>query len=299
MQVAVLLALFFLVVSVWGQGNNNQTTTVVEVTEDFYNLRGEFYKSGVDIGAQTSLVRLNSGKWVLLDCLVLDKGGFEKLDNLTKNGTLLEAIINVHPYHTVFVPDIVARYPKALLYGTIRHHELYPDLDWQPELTESEAFQKLYSSDFSFSVPSGVYFISDTHFSSVLVYHNASKTLHVDDTYMCVKSAPSLSKEKAQLADGQAEEVSFHKGLLTALQNRSGASEDFRDWANSISSNWADAQNLCAAHLTYLLAVDNDGPSLHDRLVKSLAGVEWILKLHDKLYPPSPSPPSQDLSVAV
>ena len=49
--------------------------------------------------------------------------------------------------------------------------------------------QALFSDDLEFSVPAGVDFISSNesvHFSSVLVFHPSTKTLHVDDTFMFI-----------------------------------------------------------------------------------------------------------------
>jgi len=154
---------------------------ILQIADDFWNIRGDFKIGGVlNIGTQASLVRRRNGKFILLDAYTLQGEVKEQIDALSNNGDDIGAIINLHPFHTVHVRKAHEQYPKAKLYGTQRHIEKFPDLPWQPELSESAACADLFADDLEFSVPEGVDFISSNenlHFSSVLAYHKASKTI--------------------------------------------------------------------------------------------------------------------------
>ena len=135
---------------------------ILKISDTFWNIRGEFRVFGLlNIGTQASLVKRSNGKFVLLDSYTLQGDVKQKVDALTRNGDDIEAIINLHPFHTMHVAKAHADYPDAKLYGTQRHVDKFPDLPWQKELTDSSEFANLFSDDFEFSVPQGVDFISN------------------------------------------------------------------------------------------------------------------------------------------
>jgi hypothetical protein len=256
-------------------------THILRLSDDFWNIRGSFKLGGlIDIGTHASLVRLTSGKFVLLDACDLPEPVMGELKARTRNGADLEAIIHVHPFHTMHVQKAHEAFPEARLYGTRRHHERFPQFDWQPELTESEAFASLYAEDFDFSVPEGVDFISSNenlHFASVLVYHRASRSIHVDDTLMVMPMPGPLSRVLPT-------RVSFHMTLAGTLEKRAGASEDFRAWARTLADRWQDAKHLCAAHSGCLM-IEPDAPeSIRDHILKALKKTEITLKIHKARY---------------
>jgi hypothetical protein len=257
-------------------------SNIIQVSEDFWNFRGSFKIGGViDVGTHVSLVRLSTGKFVFLDSYTLNSAASRKVDELTRGGKDVEAILNLHPFHTVHVKKMHQRYPDATLYGTARHVERNPDLPWAKQRTEDTALHKQFGGDFEFSIPRGVDFISDNqnvHFSSVLVLHPASKTIHSDDTLMYLK-LPGLARMV-----GLGDDVSYHLTLAKALEKRSGAAADFRNWATELNERWAQAENLCAAHTSFLLDRENRGDSLHVRMVKALKKVEGTLKSHEKKW---------------
>ena len=110
-----------------------------QISDDFWNIRGDFKIGGIlNIGTHASLVRRANGKFVLLDAYTLQGEVKEGVDAISKNGGDIEAIINLHPFHTIHVQKVHEQFPNAKLYGTQRHIEKFPDLRWQPELTESE-----------------------------------------------------------------------------------------------------------------------------------------------------------------
>ena len=154
---------------------------VIHVGEAFWNIRGSYRIGGViDVGTQASLVRRASGKFVLLDSYTFDSETRRKVGEMTDGGQNIEAILNLHPFHTVHVQKMHQMFPAATLYGTQRHHDRFPDLPWADLRTEQQALHDLYADDFDFSVPRGVDFISadgNVHFSSVLALHRVKYNL--------------------------------------------------------------------------------------------------------------------------
>jgi hypothetical protein len=256
------------------------TDKIIKIADDFWNIRGEFRVFGVlNIGTQASLVKLGNGKFVLLDAYTFNTGIKSQVDQLTNNGADIEAIINLHPFHTIHVGKAHAYYPNAKLYGTQRHIDKFPNLPWQKELTNSSEFASLFSDDFAFSVPRGVDFISSNehlHFSSVLAYHISSKTIHVDDTLMYLKLPGLLGMLKSP-------ELGFHLTLSKTLERRKGAADDFRLWVAELAEQWSDAEVLCAAHSDTLI-VKNKSPSIAAMIMTALQKEEKTLAQHQRKY---------------
>lgn len=255
---------------------------ILQLGDDFWNIRGSFKIAGlIDIGTQASLVRLASGKFVFLDSYTLGGDVKKEIDALTNNGNDVEAVLNLHPFHTVHVTKMQEHYPDAKHYGTARHLEKFPELNWQEHCTEDPELHTIFAEDLEFSVPRGVDFISDDenlHFSSVLAYHPASKTIHVDDTLMYIR-LPMLMR-----FFGLSDALSFHLTLAKVLEKRDGAVQDFRDWVAEMAKQWQDAENLCAAHTATLIGQDEDNTSIYDRIIKALDKVQNTLNSHEKKY---------------
>ena len=225
---------------------------IIQVAPDFWNIRGVFKIAGVlDIATQASLVRLGSGNFLFLDSYANDEALRGELHAITGGAAGIEAIVNLHPFHTVHVERMHEWYPQARLYGTRRHLERFPHLPWEAVRSEEAGLQERYADDLKFTIPRGVDFIStneNIHFSSVMAYHRASGTIHVDDTLMY-----TVLPRPLQLL-GLRDSVGFHPTLPMALEKRPGAAADFREWAGQLIAEWGEAQNLCAAHTGALLA---------------------------------------------
>jgi len=254
----------------------------LQIADDFWNIRGSFKIGGlVDIGTHASLIRRANGRFVFLDAYSLPGDIEREVSELTDGGKDIEAILNLHPFHTVHVRKMHAQYPHAKLYGTARHLSRFPELPWEAARTEDPELHAMFAEDFDFSVPRGVDFISsneNVHFSSVLVLHRASKSIHVDDTLMYIRLP------KAIRLLGPKDTTRFHPTLGKALETRAGASRDFRTWAKELANRWQDAENLCAAHTATLTARKNQGPSIHARLLEALDKVDGTLKAHERKY---------------
>lgn len=258
------------------------STGITRIADGFWNLRGSFRIAGlVDIGTHISLVRRANGKFVFLDSYTLSTDQLKELEEITGGAKNVEAILNLHPFHTVHVRDMHQRFPKAKLYGTVRHHDKFPELPWQTLRTEQAKLHARFAADLEFSVPRGVDFVSadqNVHFSSVLALHKASQTIHVDDTLMYIRLPLA-----ARLL-GKPDLLSFHPTLSRALEPRAGAAADFRAWAEELMERWSKAENLCAAHTATLTAADNRGDSIQTRLRKALAKVAGTLRTHQRKY---------------
>jgi hypothetical protein len=255
---------------------------LIEVGAGFWNIRGSFKIAGViDAGTQTSLVRRANGKFVFLDAYTLNDDLAQKMRELTRGGQDVEAILNLHPFHTIHVRRMHRQFPNAKLYGTARHLSRFPELPWEVLRTEDQDLHAMFADDFDFTIPRGVDFISadeNVHTSSVLAFHRASKTIHVDDTLVYVR-LPKVAR-----AFGRGDLLTFHPALAKALEKRAGAAGDFRRWAETVVSDWHDAENLCAAHSASLLAAKNTGPSIANRISRALEKVERTLASHERKY---------------
>lgn len=254
---------------------------IVEVASDFWNIRGSFKIGGVvDIKTHASLVRRANGNFVFLDSYSFGSKARQRIADIVGDAGI-EAILNVHPFHTVHVKAMHEAYPQARLYGTVRHAQRFPDLPWDELHTEDAQLHELFADDFAFSVPAGVDFVPDNeniHFSSVLVLHSSSATIHVDDTFMYLKLPLALRLL------GIRDSFSFHPTLSMALEKRAGAADEFRYWARALIDDWGDAENLCAAHTQPLLAADNRGDPIARRMEKALKRCEPKLRLHERRY---------------
>ncbi len=249
---------------------------ILQLSDDFWNIRGSFRIFGlIDIGTQASLVQLGTGRFVFLDSYTLRGEVRDEILKLTDDGAAVDAIINLHPFHTVHCEQMHSDFPDAKLYGTARHAELLPRLHWQAALTESEALHELFAADLAFSVPRGVELVTDNdnvHFSSVLAYHAASRSIHVDDTLMYLRLF------------GLGGKVGFHPTLSQAMEKRSGAAGDFRHWARKLAENWGDARHLCAAHAGIYTTPGLGDGLMREQILAALDRVSRKLAAHEKRY---------------
>jgi hypothetical protein len=249
------------------------------VDDGFWNLRGSFRIAGVvELGTHMSLVRRANGRYLALDACDPGPEAFAWLDETTRGGEELDAVLHLHPFHTLHVRALHRRYPRAKLYGTARHHERLADLPWEPPRTEERALHDLFAADLEFEVPGGVDLVTpdpNVHFGSVLAVHRATRTLHVDDTLVYARLRGPLR------AFGR-DVLRFHPALGRALRREPGAANAFRAWARDFVGRAAPLRNLCAAHASTLLASNNAGPPLAERIDDALRRAEGVLRAHER-----------------
>jgi hypothetical protein len=244
----------------------------VEIGSGFWNIRGSLKVAGlVDVGTQMSVVRLASGKFALLDSYMPDEPTRKRLLELTDGGAAVAAVLNLHPFHTLHVANLAAQFPNAQLYGTARHAARFPHLPWQATHTESPALASVFEGDLRFSVPRGVDFAPDNkrlHFASVLAFHPASGTLHVDDTLTWV-NLPWFGG------------LRFHPSLPRVLQRRPGAVGEFRAWLDELRALFVSVRRVCPAHMKTL--PPNDGQCAK-HLDAAIAKVDKVLRQHQRRF---------------
>jgi len=74
---------------------------LAEMGAGFWNLSVNFSVSPfTNIRNHMSFIRLNSGKFLVVDTCVFSEEAKREIDDLTDNGALIEAVVGTHPYHT-------------------------------------------------------------------------------------------------------------------------------------------------------------------------------------------------------
>lgn len=233
---------------------------IIQVADGFWNIRGSFSVGFVPIGTQASLVRMDDGRFVILDAYTLSDDLLGQIRDLTSGGKDVDAILNLHPFHTIHVKRAHQQFPNARLFGSERHVKRASGLPWQDLRVDDPRLHEEFADGLQFTVPRGVDFISkneNLHFSSVLAYHTASKTIHVDDT---------LNYAKVPLIGSLG--LRFHPTLGKVLERRPGAADDFRAWAEETATRWAGAENLCSAHNAALIGDDQIAGRIRGALKK-------------------------------
>lgn len=217
-----------------------------DLGEGFWNIRGTFRIGGViNIGTQCSLIQLASGRFIFLDSYALTGDVRARVMELTDNGDKVEAVLNLQPFHTVHCAQMAEDFPQATFYGSSRHHKKVPEVQWAEDLVESDAVAERYP-ELKFSMTQGIEYISSNemvHAGSLLAYHPASKSLHVDDTFI----SPPM-----KLLEGVLPELILHPTTKQALKNEPNAGKEYCDWATNLAHEWRDVRNFCAAH-SYLV----------------------------------------------
>ncbi len=252
------------------------TDRLIDLDNGFWNIRGTLRIGGlVNVGTHCSLVRLSSGRFVFLDSYGFGADIAGQVMALTDQGRTVQAILNLHPFHTLHCKTIHDMFPQALLFGSDRHRRKWPDLPWQADAVESPQVATRFP-DLRFSLPDGIDYICQNervHAGSLLAWHPASGSLHVDDT-LNVLPIPGLLRRLLRLP-----RVSFHPTIGQALQDRPGAAQDFRDWALRIAEEWRDTRIICAAHSATLAIAPGSFP---DHIRKALARAEPALRRAEK-----------------
>ncbi|MEM7689316.1 MAG: hypothetical protein AAF291_09865 [Pseudomonadota bacterium] len=246
-----------------------------QLAKGFWTLRGDFRVAGVvNIGTQMSLVRRKNGRFLLLDSYHPDADDLHALLDVTEGGTAIDAVLNLHPFHTVHCEAIARLCPNARHFGTRRHHKEVPEIAWDPQLIEDPASQNQFADDLDFSIPSGLDFVSDdnkVHVSSILARHRRSGIVHVDDTFV-VWDPPALVEPILP-----APRLRFHPMLSKALKKEPGAADAFARWAMNLASEWADTRIVCAAHSA---VYELEPESFEREVLSALQRVEGTLDAH-------------------
>lgn len=76
---------------------------IIQIGPGFWNVRASLVLNGMDVGTQMSFIQLNNGRFLVVDTVDVksDTDFKTEIDLFTKNGTLMEAVIATHPFHTL------------------------------------------------------------------------------------------------------------------------------------------------------------------------------------------------------
>ena len=251
----------------------------IDCGDGMWNARGSFKIAGIlEAGTQASLIALPSGNFLWLDSITLEGDALAQAMALTDGGKAVEAILNLHPFHTLHCEWANRHFPNAKLYGSARHKAKLPMLDWQDTNVEDPGVAERYADTLDFSMPRGVDYISaneHVHFSSLLALHRSAQTIHVDDTF----GYRRIGRPLGWLIDETP--IFFHPTLSKALEKRADAADNFRAWANEIGTRWAGARRLCAAHSGICDLPEQD---FQRRVAKALGYVERTLRKHERTF---------------
>ena len=250
-----------------------------QLANTFWNLRGVHRIAGlIDIGTHMSVAQRPSGGFVVIDGCALEDEARSALLALTGQGAQVEAVVHVHPFHTIHVEATHALLPDAVLYGTARHRARLPALPWAGKPVEKWGAKHPLADTLDLSVPAGVDFVcldESVHVASVLVRHRASGIVHVDDTLNVLAAPGALGELLPQSS------LKMHPMLGKALKNEPGATEAYAAWARDLAVRWADTPMVCAAHS----AVRTLGPGgFREEMEAALDKVSGTLERHRKQY---------------
>ena len=252
---------------------------VIDCGNGFLSIRGSFKAGGlVDVGTHCALVELAPGRFVFLDSYTLDDETLARINTLTEGGSQVEAILNLHPFHTLHCEWMHKAFPSARLYGTARHKDQLPGLPWEDITCEDEALAQIYGEWFDFTVPRGTALVCESetvHFASVLALHRASGTIHVDDTLSYLDKGFPLSLLP------MTGRLDFHPTLPKALEPRGGAAAEFAAWARDLARDWSQANKVACAHNAIVALQPGEFTPL---VQQALERVEPVLEKHRKQY---------------
>ena len=250
-----------------------------QLASGFWNLRGPHRIGGVlDVGTHMSVVRRQNGRFVVIDGCPLDDAQREALLALTGKGALVDAVMHVHPFHTLHVEATHRLFPAATLYGTARHRRQAPALPWAGEPVETWGDGHPLADLFELSVPDGVDFVCPderVHVASVLVRARDSGIVHVDDT-LNVMAAPGVLRRLLPQSS-----LRMHPLLGRALRPQAGAADAYAAWARSLAARWADTRVVCAAHSAVRMLPDG---GFAREVEAALAKVSRTLDRHRARY---------------
>jgi hypothetical protein len=260
--------------------DKEQGPKITQVGEGFYNLRASFkVLAGIlDIGTHMSFIKLPNGKYLVIDTVPLDDSIKQEIDQLTNKGQDIEAVIATHPFHTLAFPSFYSKYPNVPYYGTPRHLRNQKNIPWEGNIMDH---LDKWIPDVQMRIPAGAEFInpqpeSYNHFTSVWVFAQNARTLHVDDTVSYVDNPTILYK----IFGKKAGSMEFHMSIKgPGLYQTEEAPEQFKQWVLDILNDW-DFDNICTAHVArkiggakpLLEQTLKDAQPLFDKLAKRNAG---------------------------
>ena len=273
--------------------------TIRHFTPLFHNLRTSFKMKGVDIGTHMSIFVKKNGRMVVVDAITLSPEAKAEFDTLTKDGTLVDAVLAVHPFHTLAFKSFHEAYPNLKYFGTPRHIRRN-DIPWTDALKRDDPkslTRPEWAPEIELRIPEGAEYDSPfpeekNHFISVFVYHKTSKTMHVDDSLIYAEQPNLLMKAFGYSAGN----LSYHPSMyflgLNGLNSFTGATATnsvslrqkdpnapliFSKWMDDTLNTWNDIENLATAHIGVKMGGAHEAiRSLHESTKPKLRAMSML-----------------------
>lgn len=225
----------------------NMASPLITIGTNFWNLRASFYiLHFIDIGTHMSFIKLSSGRFLVVDTCEVPPTAKTAIDVLTENGNLIDAVIGTHPFHTMYFKPFHKMYPNVRYFGCPRHLRNV-DIPWAGNLLDH--LNDWQAEGVQMRVPDGADIDpvdQNNHLSSVFVFHQESKTIHIDDTVVYHEKNPGFV---LRCAGAHAGKMSFWSGgLKKGLKNTKEAPGEFKNFIQGVINDW-DFDNIVTAHL--------------------------------------------------
>ena len=146
----------------------------IEIGPGFWNLRSSFtFAEGFneDLGTHMSVLRLSSGRMLIIDTCDVSETARQQIDVITCNGALIDGVVTTHPYHTTYFSMFHKMYPNTKYYGTPRHIRTISSIPWAGNIMDADVCDKWESEGVSIRIPEGVGIDSGAFFMSAFVFH--------------------------------------------------------------------------------------------------------------------------------
>lgn len=112
---------------------------------------------GVEIGTHMSIIQLRNGNFLIIDTVAMNDKLTQEFNELTHNGTKIEAVVAVHPFHTLAYSAFHELYPDVEYYGTPRHLRKLTQIKWAGQLDadDNKALLTKWAPEIEFRIPAG------------------------------------------------------------------------------------------------------------------------------------------------
>ena len=128
-----------------------------QIGPGFWNVRGRFkiLAKLIDIETHMSFIKLHNGNFLVIGTIELDDELRQEINHLTENGKKIEAVLGIHPFHTLAFPAFYQSYPNAMYYGTPRHLRRLTQIPWIASLDDCQMRRK-WEPEVQLRIPSGL-----------------------------------------------------------------------------------------------------------------------------------------------
>eukprot|EP00475_Leptophrys_vorax_P010988 TRINITY_DN17548_c0_g1_i1.p1 TRINITY_DN17548_c0_g1~~TRINITY_DN17548_c0_g1_i1.p1 ORF type:complete len:311 (+),score=89.41 TRINITY_DN17548_c0_g1_i1:178-1110(+) len=266
------------------QASTEKGPRVKLIEPNFYHIRAEFrVVSGlINVGTHMSLVKLPTGKFLVIDTVPVDHELKLEIDELTNGGQDIEAVVATHPFHTLAFPAFFEMYPNARYFGTPRHLRNQKQVDWAGDITN--ALSEWESSGVFMRIPDGAEWFnpqpeSSNHFNAVWVFVQDAKLVHVDDTVGLYPDPGFLLK----VVGFKANTLCFHPALKgPGLVPHPDSPAKFKAWLEKLLEEW-DFDKIACAHKDTMMSGAKD--ALRATLAEAQPILDSLTKQFAKSHP--------------